>query len=1404
MEIDKVVVKVVADTSGLKAGMQGAVSAVNAGKNAIKPSLNEIDNAVKKASISFQQAQQQAAIFQRASQQLADQHKAGAISARQYRGSIAELSKEFGIATQKSNTFSSALKFSASVVGITSVTAAIAGMTAKMIESSREMQNLDARMKAITGGADQAGEAMAFLQGMSRRQSVDLLTLTDTYGRLLPAVKSGTLSMGDMRNMLSLVNDNMRAFGLSTSSQQALLYGLGQVLGSANVTMEDLRQVTDQMPGSFSAIEKAMGLASGELKDLIATGTVTAKDIVPAMTAAFEANAGAAEKMGNTYDATMIRMNQASRTFFSQLGEDTGIIALTTGLMKALTSAMDDYTDSVEGMNKKQLGEGLKESVEALQLQQGKVEQLNSKIKNAKAAGDTQEAAALMLQLDMENEQLEKKTAIYNRYIKALTPATKAAREQVAVTNDNIKADAGLAKSVDEIVKKRKTAADDFGKSAQQLELETIHKYKASDAYKVLAASTDKNRIAKVKEIQATEEQLRKYISLDSAKKSDTKATSEAKKTANEYTSSLKSLIDQKTVSIETFGKTQNQIKLEELAILKLNPLYEKQSEAIKKGVQQREEALKRDIALAKQKAIQDDIADGIKKIREKEAEEAKKAQEAFEEPFIRAGENIQNAFADAFTTILETGKINFQTLSDEGKRIMLRMVAEVAAAMIFKPVIQPILSQAMAGFSAAGGGSGVGGISSLGALGGLGSMGAISSAINSFGAARLGFSSGLEAARPTAGFVGPMPQATGSLFGTTTLMGALSGAGMGLGIGSMNLFGGNSTGSTIGGTLGGLGGSFFGPLGSLAGSAIGSGLGGLFGPGAKVSAAEFAGNIGANDNLAGLSYGAKNGQIAQARSLSDALGLALAGLVANGIDIANTNIRGAINSKSGNRFEALGKTFGFDPQDTESVSLAIAKMSIELAKAGNNSGSLAVALQNMQTEGRKSEEIISDLNFAASFDKLGEAPKKISETEQAIKDLHDRFAEMRTTTERLGLDVAKLNAAEASLFANIRDEFNKSVGSELLQATNSQGYAIAQEFARFNQQLEDAKKLGADINLVQHLHNQKMAEILGKQESSQEKQLASLQSVSDEAKRVSNLFVEIGKKARASITSLNLSSVSALSPEMKYAEARRIFEDTRRRAMLGDTEAGEDLPSVINDFLEQSREVNASNAQYKEDFAASQSALSSLADLADRQVISLAAQVDKQQKQVDLLQIIADNTGGKSAGANPYSDASLLPAGKPLSYLDSITSVGVSVRQYHTLARIAGYGGEFGQGGFDAFAKSNPQAAALFNQLLVASGGTMRAFAGGGRTPAGMPFLVGEKGPEILQFDTPGTVTPNHRLKSVGSDNTAVVQTLASGFSGLMEGQAIMSGQFQQLSNRLQRLESSMGIVAGKVATGR
>ena len=187
------------------------------------------------------------------------------------------------------------------------------------------------------------------------------------------------------------------------------------------------------------------------------------------------------------------------------------------------------------------------------------------------------------------------------------------------------------------------------------------------------------------------------------------------------------------------------------------------------------------------------------KKLAESEAltkasQEAAKEQERI---WTHAAENIQDALADA----IFSGKNLFQSLKD----VALNIAKQIAAAMIFRPIIAPILG-GVSGVGAIGGmGGGAGGMMSLGsnlssiwsALNGPSTLG------NTFAMSGIGQWLGLSAA-PASG-VGPIGL-TG-IGSTVAGIGNLLGAGgIGAGIGSIwgGLGLGNSMGSSIGGAIGG------------------------------------------------------------------------------------------------------------------------------------------------------------------------------------------------------------------------------------------------------------------------------------------------------------------------------------------------------------------------------------------------------------------------------------------------------------------------------------------------------------------------------------------------------------------------------------------------------------------------
>lgn len=232
-----------------------------------------------------------------------------------------------------------------------------------------------------------------------------------------------------------------------------------------------------------------------------------------------------------------------------------------------------------------------------------------------------------------------------------------------------------------------------------------------------------------------------------------------------------------------------------------------------------------------------------------KAAEEAKRAAQEVQRIWDRAGENIQDALADAFVR----GKADMASFKD----FALNTAAQIVAAMVFRPVIQPIIASAQGGLSMGGPGAvTVGGVP-IGGSGGL--MGGLSSILNGglssswltglgreFATSGIGTALGLsnvgvKGATIISGSGASFAQAFGNLpyAGLGGMLGGLMGLGSGnalidMGLSSLGGIGGSmlatsAVGSSIGSALG-IGGAALGPIGAVVGGILGTALGGLFG----------------------------------------------------------------------------------------------------------------------------------------------------------------------------------------------------------------------------------------------------------------------------------------------------------------------------------------------------------------------------------------------------------------------------------------------------------------------------------------------------------------------------------------------------------------------------------------------
>lgn len=637
-------------------------------------------------------------------------------------------------------------------------------------------------------------------------------------------------------------------------------------------------------------------------------------------------------------------------------------------------------------------------------------------------------------------------------------------------------------------------------------------------------------------------------------------------------------------------------------------------------------------------KELGDSGQEMAEKIREgiKQVGNGEKIESEIREPFKNALEDVQGAFSETFENIFSGGLDSFSDLADAVKGIFIKLAAQVATLLVFKPEL----------LSSGGGiGSVIGNIFSGGASGSGGGIPSIPGTSFLTGGGGSGFS--------VAGGALPGSGASlGSLFG---------GAGVGLGIAS--LIGNGSIESQIGGGLGGIAGSFLGGTaigGSIAGGAttslVGAGLstglasaigglvlpgigaiagtliGGLFGSEPPDEISGFAGRLGTrglkSSGLGSKTVGTEGG--AALRDAADSFFTAITDRLQVNFD--NLRIGGSFSKKQGDSLvlgayenEALAKTLGsqrftFNRDDPESLQKAFAELTVAMLKQVDVNDNLAIALENIETAGRSAEEILNDLEFAANFDKLGESPEVIGRLEIAMLELDARFAEMADTASRLGLDVDRVTEA----LGKAKDAFKNQVQGELIDGILSNiNPAIVQlkaETERYKAVLKDAQKIGLDTANIELDHKLRVAKINQQIVQNEEQRLSVLIGQANESQRLADSFGQVVSSLDAAVNGLRIGSLSVLSPLDKVNEARSQFQSTAALAAGGDLEAARRLPQIGQDFLSVAREYFGSSSGFVDAFNLVETGLVDARDVAEEQRAIQQNIANQAQQQVALL----------------------------------------------------------------------------------------------------------------------------------------------------------------------------------------
>ena len=337
-----------------------------------------------------------------------------------------------------------------------------------------------------------------------------------------------------------------------------------------------------------------------------------------------------------------------------------------------------------------------------------------------------------------------------------------------------------------------------------------------------------------------------------------------------------------------------------------------------------------------------------------------------------------------------------------------------------------------------------------------------------------------------------------------------------------------------------------------------------------------------------------------------------------------------------------------------------------------------------------------------------------LSEFEAAMESFRQNFM---TDAQRVNADTVELAQAFGKLgyeMPKSKDEFFKiALG---MDKTTEEGKKLFGQFMKLNPAFSDLTDAAKELADAQAEAQQKILDGLQKNVDSA---FSTMQKAYQDLQKVQERFLNYSKNIRAYLDELTGGKSAFISPEERYRIAKQEFQRISALAAAGDESALTEITKAGKDFLDASREYNASSQQFQDDFASVTGALEASASYAEAQAFLAENQLRIAESSYSALIAINNSTLGvfsaisalNSTMAAYAAAVASLAAGKITSTPGVITT-GSGEVVYNPVAPVG--------------SPTNPIPVArptLVRPIARAIGGTM---------PAGVS-LVGEYGPELI-----------------------------------------------------------------------
>ena len=174
----------------------------------------------------------------------------------------------------------------------------------KLATFSDEIQNIDNRLRALTGSQEAAAQTMSRLVQISRETNQSVSSISESYLRLSVALQDVGISQSTLLDTTKTIANTFRLSGATTDEAKNATIQLGQAFSLGALRGQDLRSVMSQNVVLTKLLRKEFG---NDLLKAAEQGLITVPKLLQILHDNMDAVNKQAEKMGATFEQSVTK-----------------------------------------------------------------------------------------------------------------------------------------------------------------------------------------------------------------------------------------------------------------------------------------------------------------------------------------------------------------------------------------------------------------------------------------------------------------------------------------------------------------------------------------------------------------------------------------------------------------------------------------------------------------------------------------------------------------------------------------------------------------------------------------------------------------------------------------------------------------------------------------------------------------------------------------------------------------------------------------------------------------------------------------------------------------------------------------------------------------------------------------